>query len=297
MDFETEKIIYLSKKKIMEEFIEEHPGFKGEEENLTISIARNSYTIKKGKKLLQLIQVNPGYVFQESGRIYGYARISRPKQSIERQIRNIKTEYPDAVILQEAYTGRKINRPEWNRLYERAESGDTIVFDSVSRMSRNADEGVDTYFELFEKGIHLVFLKEHYIDTDIYQENLKDKIELQGTDEDEIFKGLNNYFRKLAEKQIRIAFEQAEKEVEDLRQRTIEGIETARLKGKQIGQTKGKTLEIKKKEPAKEKILKYSKDFGGSLSDIECMKLIGLSRNTYYKYKKELILGDCNPTA
>ena len=51
MDFETEKIIYLSKKKIMEEFIEEHPGFKGEEENLTISIARNSYTIKKGKKL------------------------------------------------------------------------------------------------------------------------------------------------------------------------------------------------------------------------------------------------------
>lgn len=291
MEFESEKVIYLSKKKIMEEFIEEHPGFKGEEENLTISIARNSYTIKKGKKLLQLIQVNPGYIFKESGRIYGYARISRPKQSIERQIRNIKTEYPDAIILQEAYTGRKINRPEWNRLYERAESGDTIVFDSVSRMSRNADEGVATYFELFEKGIHLVFLKEHYIDTDIYQENLKDKIELQGTDEDEIFKGLNNYFRKLAEKQIRIAFEQAEKEVEDLRQRTIEGIETARLKGKQIGQAKGKTLEIKKKEPAKEKILKYSKDFGGSLSDIECMKLIGLSRNTYYKYKKELTLG------
>lgn len=291
MEFESEKVIYLSKKKIMEEFIEEHPGFKGEEENLTISIARNSYTIKKGKKLLQLIQATTGYIFKESGRIYGYARISRPKQSIERQIRNIKTEYPDAIILQEAYTGRKINRPEWNRLYERAESGDTIVFDSVSRMSRNADEGVTTYFELFEKGIHLVFLKEHYIDTDIYQENLKDKIELQGTDEDEIFKGLNNYFRKLAEKQIRIAFEQAEKEVEDLRQRTIEGIETARLKGKQIGQAKGKTLEIKKKEPAKEKILKYSKDFGGSLSDIECMKLIGLSRNTYYKYKKELTLG------
>ena len=118
MEFESEKVIYLSKKKIMEEFIEEHPGFKGEEENLTISIVRNSYTIKKGKKLLQLIQVNPGYIFKESGRIYGYARISRPKQSIERQIRNIKTEYPDAIILQEAYTGRKINRPEWNRLYE-----------------------------------------------------------------------------------------------------------------------------------------------------------------------------------
>lgn len=64
------------------------------------------------------------------------------------------------------------------------------------------------------------------------------KIELQGTDEDEIFKGLNNYFRKLAERQIRIAFEQAEKEVHDLHQRTKEGIETARLNGKQIGQKK-----------------------------------------------------------
>ena len=51
----------------------------------------------------------------------------------------------------------------------------------------------------------MVFLKEHYIDTSVYAENLKDKIELQGTDEDEIFKGLNNYFRKLAERQIRIA--------------------------------------------------------------------------------------------
>ena len=41
--------------------------------------------------------------------IYGYARISRKSQSIERQIRNIKAEYPNAVILQEAFTGRKID--------------------------------------------------------------------------------------------------------------------------------------------------------------------------------------------
>ena len=110
-----------------------------------------------------------------------------------------------------------------------------------------------------------------------------------------LWKAAGMDIEELVEKQIQLAFEQAEKEVEDLRQRTIEGIETARLKGKQIGQTKGKTLEIKKKEPSKEKILKYSKNFGGSLSDIECMKLIGLSRNTYYKYKKELTYGDCNP--
>ena len=221
--------------------------------------------------------------------IYGYCRISRKEQSIDRQIRNIKSEYPEAIILQEAFTGTKMDRPEWNKLYGKAKSGDTIVFDSVSRMSRTADEGVQIYFEMYENGIQLVFLKEHYIDTSVYAENMRDKIELQGTDEDEIFKGLNNYFRKLAERQIRIAFEQAEKEVQDLRQRTREGIETARLNGKQIGQKTGNKLTIKKEAPAKEKIVKYSKDFEGTLSDIECMKLIGISRNTYYKYKRELI--------
>ncbi len=134
----------------------------------------------------------------------------------------------------------------------------------------------------------LAFLKEHYIDTAVYAENMKDKIKLQGTDEDEIFKGLNNYFRKLAEKQIRIAFEQAEKEVQDLRQRTKEGIETARLNGKQIGQKPGNKLHIKKKAPAQEIIKEHSKTFGGSLSDAECIKLIGIARGTYYKYKREI---------
>ena len=220
--------------------------------------------------------------------VYGYTRISRPQQSIERQIRNIRKEYPEALILQEAYTGTRMDRPEWLKLYNKVRTGDVIVFDSVSRMSRNADEGVQTYFDLYEKGIQLVFLKEHYIDTLIYEENMRDKIELQGTDEDEIFKGLNNYFRKLAEKQIRIAFEQAQKEVDDLRQRTREGIETARLNGKQIGQRPGNKLKVKKEGPAKEKIMKFSKDFNGALADNECIKLIGISRNTYYKYKKEL---------
>ena len=73
-------------------------------------------------------------------RIYGYARISRAQQSIDRQIRNIKNMYPQAIILQEAYTGTKIDRPEWNKLFNRVQAGDTIVFDSVSRMSRNADD-------------------------------------------------------------------------------------------------------------------------------------------------------------
>ena len=220
-------------------------------------------------------------------RIYGYCRISRKEQSIERQIRNIKKEYPAAIVMREAYTGTKMNRPEWNKLYKAVKEGDTIVFDSVSRMSRDAEDGLKTYFELFERGVSLVFLKEHYIDTAVYKENLRDKIELQGTDEDEIFKGLNNYFRKLAERQIRIAFDQAEKEVQDLHQRTKEGIETARLNGKQIGGQKGASYNIRKKLPTIDIIKKHSRSFGGTMTDKECIKLAGVSMNTYYKYKRE----------
>lgn len=220
--------------------------------------------------------------------VYGYARISRREQSIDRQIRNIKSEYPDATIVKESFTGTRMDRPEWMKLNKKVKSGDTIVFDSVSRMSRNSDEGIETYLDLYEKGVRLVFLKERYIDTDVYSENMKDKIALTGSDEDEIFKGLNNYFKKLAAKQIRISFDQSEKEVQDLRQRTKEGLVTAWLNGKQIGQRPGSMLHVKKKAPAQEKILKYSKDFNGSLSDSECMKLVGVSRNTYYKYKREL---------
>ncbi len=222
------------------------------------------------------------------GTIWGYCRISRKTQSIERQIRNISKEYPSAIIRQEAFTGTKIDRPEWSKLCKAVKSGDTIVFDSVSRMSRNAEEGIKAYFELFDKDINLVFLNEHYIDTEIYKNNIKDRIELTGSDEDEIFKGINNYFRKLAKRQIKVAFDQAEKEVLDLHERTKGGIETARLNGKQIGQLKGAKLNTKKSKEMKEIILKSSKDFKGNLSDIDMMKLTKLARNTFYKYKKEL---------
>ena len=85
--------------------------------------------------------------------IYGYCRISTSKQSIDRQIRNIKAEYPTAHIVQEAYTGTSIFRPEWLKLYRVLKAGDTVVFDSVSRMSRNAEEGFALYEDLYHKGM------------------------------------------------------------------------------------------------------------------------------------------------
>ena len=220
--------------------------------------------------------------------MYGYCRISQKKQSIERQIRNIKEAYPKAVIIEEAFTGTKIDRPEWNKLYKKAKSGDTIIFDSVSRMSRNAEDGFNTYEELYNRGINLVFLKEPHINTDTYKKSLTGLVSMTNTNVDFILEGINKYLLALAKEQIRLAFEQAEKEVEDLHQRTKEGIETAKLAGKQIGKSKGDTWETKKSKEVKQIILKHSKDFNGTLADVDVMKLVGVARKTYYKYKKEL---------
>ena len=220
--------------------------------------------------------------------IYGYARISTAKQSIERQIRNIEREYPGAIIVQESYTGIKFDRKEWKKLFTKVKAGDILVFDSVSRMSRNAEEGFAVYEELFKRGVSLVFLKEHHIDTDTYRKALESSVPMTGTAVDCILRGVNQYLMALAKEQIRLAFDQAEKEVEDLHQRTREGIQTARLNGTQIGQREGARLTTKKSLEMKPIILQHCKDFGGSLSDIEIMKLTGLARNTYYRYKAEL---------
>lgn len=222
-------------------------------------------------------------------KIYGYCRISTKQQNIERQQRNIVAAYPTAIIVNEVYTGTKLEgRKEFEKLLSKVKAGDTIVFDSVSRMSRNAEDGFKLYEELYSKGISLVFIKEPHINTDTYKKAFESNVAMTGTAVDLILEGINKYLLALAKEQIKLAFEQSEKEVQDLRQRTREGIETARLNGKQIGAVEGKSLTTKKSVQAKEQIKKYSKDFEGSLSDVDVMKLIGVARNSYYKYKKEL---------
>lgn len=224
------------------------------------------------------------------GKNYGYARISTKRQSIERQIRNIQAAYPDAIIFKEVFTGTKFyGRKELDKLLRVVKSGDRIIFDSVSRFARDADSGVALYFELYGKQISLVFLKEPHINTEVYKEALQHQVPLTGADEDILINAINSYLRRLRAKEIEIAFMQAEKEVEDLHKRTSEGLLTAKLEGKQVGGVKGRKLNVKKAIAVKSKIQELSKDFDGSLNDKDLMAVVGVSRNSFYKYKKELI--------
>ena len=228
--------------------------------------------------------------------IYAYCRVSTPHQRLERQITNITELYPKATIFREFYTGTKQDRPNWNKLISQIKSGDTIVFDSVSRMARNSAEGYKDYKMLYESGVNLIFLNEPLINTSVFDSTknnlLNINIETGNTAVDDFFKGnvqlINNFMMALAEQQIKAAFEQSEKEVTDLHSRISQGIREAKKNGTKIGISKGTSLTTKKSLHCKAIIQKHSKDFGGSLDDPDVIKLCGCSRNSYYKYKREL---------
>ena len=227
--------------------------------------------------------------------IYAYCRVSTTHQRIARQITNITAVYPTATIIREFYTGTKQDRPNWNKLINIIKKEDTIVFDSVSRMSRNAAEGFKDYKMLYELGVNLIFLNEPLINTSVFDSTknnlLNINIETGNTAVDDFFKGnvqlINNFMMALAEEQIKAAFDQSEKEVTDLHSRISQGIREAKKNGTQIGLVKGTKLTTKKSLDCIAIIRKHSKDFGGTLEDPDVMKLCSCSRNSYYKYKKE----------
>lgn len=66
------------------------------------------------------------------------------------------------------------------------------------------------------------------------------------------------------------------------------GMEKAKARGVQIGSKKGSRWISKNEAPAKAIILQYNRGFGGKLTNEETMELAGISKNCFYKYKKEL---------
>ena len=111
---------------------------------------------------------------------------------------------------------------------------------------------------------------------------------MTGTNVDIILEAVKKYLMALAKEQIKLGFQKAQDEVDYLHKRTSEGLLTAKLNGKQIGRVKGKKYTTNKEKISKEIILKNSKDFNGTNTDNEVIKICGIARNSYYKYKREL---------
>lgn len=229
-------------------------------------------------------------------KIYGVARISTPRQKLERQVRNILNVYPDAYIIQIKYTGTTFKGNKEmenlvNQIKKDVNKGIKVllVFDEVSRMSRNSEEGFSLYEELFNLGVDIEFLKDKHINTEVYRKAMNTDIPMTGTSVDIILEAVKKYLMFLAKEQIQLGFQKAQDEIDYLHKRTSEGLLTAKLNGKQVGRIKGKKYTTKKEISCKEIILKNSKDFNGTNTDDEVIKLCGgIARGSYYKYKREL---------
>lgn len=211
---------------------------------------------------------------------------------------DLHTMCPEAIIYYETYTGTRSDRPEWQKLLKLARSGKVseIWFCEVSRMSRNAEEGYETWKELYDLGVELHFIQSPQIDTTTYKEALSNTIKIDADFGDNetnsfvsnILASVNNYMIDLIKKQIYITFEEAEQEAKDLSQRTKEGIEVARIKGSQIGRQEGTRIDTWKRRKAIRKIKKYYIKYGGPVSAADCIKICDITKSTFYRYIQQI---------
>lgn len=94
--------------------------------------------------------------------IYGYARVStvgqgRDGNSLEDQVKALES-YGCQEIITEAFTGKTVDRPKFQKLMKRLKEGDTLVVCKLDRFARTAIEGVQTVRELFDRGVRVHIL-------------------------------------------------------------------------------------------------------------------------------------------
>ena len=94
--------------------------------------------------------------------IYGYARVSTASQSrdgnsLEDQVTALE-QYGCQTIVTEAFTGKTMERPQFQSLLTQLQPNDTLVVCKLDRFARTAIEGVQTVRELFDRGIKVHIL-------------------------------------------------------------------------------------------------------------------------------------------
>lgn len=94
--------------------------------------------------------------------IYGYTRVSTKKQlvgyGLEVQKKEILSKYPNAFIIEEQFTGTKVDRPVFNDLLNNLKVNDILVVSKLDRFARNTVEGIKVVELLFKKKVAIHIL-------------------------------------------------------------------------------------------------------------------------------------------
>lgn len=138
--------------------------------------------------------------------IFGYARVSTQEQNLDRQLDSLKLAGAEEII-QEKITGTKADRPELNRLMDKLRKGDIILIADLTRLSRSTKDLFNLVEQIEKKGANIKSLKESWLDTTTPQGKLMFTF----------MAGISQFERDL------------------ISQRTKEGLEAARARGKKGG--------------------------------------------------------------
>ena len=176
----------------------------------------------------------------------GYARCSTLDQNLDWQIDALTKDGCDR-IFQEKFTGTRKDRPELLRMMDMLREGDTVIICELTRLSRSVKDLFDLVEQVEKAGANIKSLKEPWLDTTTPQGRLLFTI----------FSGVSQFEREL------------------IRERTMEGLASARARGR-MGGRPGKDKKIVEQALTLYDSKAYSVD--------EISKTTGISRATLYKY-------------
>ncbi|EJR50134.1 hypothetical protein IIO_06447 [Bacillus cereus VD115] len=193
----------------------------------------------------------------------GYVRVSSKDQNEERQIVNMrKNGIDERDIFIDKKTGSNMDRENYQAMKRYARSGDTIVFDSLTRLGRTMNDILEEFKYYEEQKINLEFLKEPFINV-TYNGNATNDV-------------IQSAIQK-ATATILSAF--AEKERQDIRQRQAEGIALSKSQGKHLGRPR---IQI-----TQEFIDAYNQWKEGKITATAAMKISNItSSSTFYRVVK-----------
>ncbi len=179
----------------------------------------------------------------------GYARVSTTDQNLDLQTDALQVAGCERLFT-DTVSGARVERPGLAAALAACRAGDTLMVWKLDRLGRSLPHLVETVGALGAGGVGFKSLQEQ-IDTTTSGGKL-------------IF----HIFASLAE------FER-----DLIRERTNAGLAAARARGRKGGRPKG--VDQKKKKAA----VALKKDSGRSIREI--CEIVGISRNTYYKYTRD----------
>ncbi|MEH7547489.1 recombinase family protein [Neobacillus vireti] len=193
-------------------------------------------------------------------KIFGYVRVSSKEQNEARQLETMRKEgIEERDIFIDKASGKNFDRPKYQLLKLMVREGDTVVFDSITRMGRNMNDTMKEYEWFVENGVQLRFIKEPMINN--------------SNEQDDIMK---QAIQKII---LTLLTAFAEKERDEIKTRQAEGIAVAKDQGKHMGRPKTEiTQEF-------EQAYKQWKD--NEITAVEAMKKVNLPRSTFYRIVKE----------